>query len=360
MYRAGLRELRLLYASKPKWYFRSVENALTKIVESYIELFGAKKFMFRLASPTFFDGLLASAYLDELEGGATSIMAAILKNFIRWEMGIAVAGGKKPKGYRVPEELDQVAEIFGFDEETLRALKYASKMVAKVDSAAIQDGFELYIHLMLVSCEGDWVIIQQGLKPVRNIVRRYHWLSVNLRSFVEEPHSGIISSEKQNLVIDMTSRKSSEARVTCVEAVNTNLSSLRRLYERLPQEQSTLLDFDAHEGKKCPFSIPRIKWSTIMNVNRSAPRDFEKLLSLQGVGPATVRFLAAASIELYNVYPSLDDPAMLFKELPIRNGEDKCLYELVDAIKSSDLSLTEKRKSLGRLSNIFRELDDFS
>ncbi|MCS7132323.1 MAG: DUF763 domain-containing protein [Nitrososphaeria archaeon] len=360
MYRAGLRELRILHASKPKWYFRTVENALEKILESYIELFGAKKFMLGLASPVFFDGLSASAYLDELEGGATSIIAAILRNFIKPEMGIAIVGGKRPEGYRVPEELDRVAEIFGFDEETLRSLKYASKMVAKVDSAAIQDGFELYIHIMVVSCEGEWVIIQQGLKPVTNIVRRYHWASINLRSFVEEPHSGIVSAERQGLVIDMTSCKSSEARAVCVEAVNTAISSLRRLYERLPPEQSTLLDLDAHERRKCPFTIPRIKWSTILQVNRSAPRNFEELLSLHGVGPAVIRFLAAASIELYDTYPSLEDPAILFSEVPTMIREDKWLYELVDAIKSSRMSLIEKKKSLSRLSNVFRLMDEFS
>jgi len=360
MYRAGLRELRLLYASKPKWYFRAVEKALTQIVESYIGLFGAKKFMFGLASPVFFDGLAASAYLDELEGGATSIIATILKDFIRPEMGLAVVGGKKPKGYKVPEELDRVAEIFGFDEKTLAALKYASRMVAKVDSAAIQDGFELYIHLMILSEDGEWVIIQQGLKPVTNLVRRYHWASVNLRSFVEEPHSGIVSTERQDLVIDMTNRESSEARITCVEAVNNDLPSLRKLYERLPPGQSTLLDFDAHEGRKCPFSIPKIKWSTLLKINRNAPTSFEELLSLQGVGPATIRFLAAASIELYDVYPSLNDPAILFREVPMRMGEDKWLYELVDAIKSSGLSFIEKKKSLSRLSNVFRVLEDFS
>ncbi len=359
MYRAGLRELRLVYPSKPKWYFNAVQNILTRIISSYITLFGAKRFIAGLASPVFFDGLAAAAHLDELEGGATTIIATILKNYIRPEMGLAVVGGKRPKGYKVPEELDKVAEVFGFSESTLTSLKYASRMVAKVDSAAIQDGFELYLHLMIVSDDGEWTIIQQGVKPV-NLVRRYHWISRGLKSFVEEPHSGIVSAERENIVLDMTNKQSAEARKTCVEAVNTDLRSLRKLLQRIPPGQVTLTEFDAHEEKKCPFEIPRIKWATLLEVNRHAPKDFEELLSLRGVGPAMVRFLAAASIELYDVYPSLSDPAILFREMPLKVGEDRWLYELVDAIKSSDLNFVEKKKALNRLSNVFRSLEELA
>ena len=356
MYRAGLRELKLRYTSKPRWYFRAVERSLTGIISSYLTLFGAKRFMAGLASPVFFDGLAASAQLDELEGGATTIIAAVLKNFIRPEMGLAVVGGKRPKGYKVPEELDRIAEYFGFDEETLSRLKYASRMVAKVDSAAVQDGFDLYLHVMIVSEDGEWVIIQQGVKPA-NLVRRYHWISMNLRSFVEEPHSGIVSVERENLVLDMTDRESAEARKTSVEAVNEDLNSLRRLLYRIPSSQSTLIEFDAREERRCPFEVPKVKWSTILMVNKNSPRDFEELLSLRGVGPAMIRFLAAASIELYGVYPSLSDPAMLFREIPSRKAEDKWLYELIDAIKSSNLNLIEKKKAINRLSNVFQSLE---
>jgi len=359
MYRAGLRELRLVYPSKPRWYFRAVENTLTNIISSYITLFGAKRFIAGLASPVFFDGLAAAAHLDELEGGATTIIATILKNYIRPEMGLAVVGGKRPKGYKVPEELDKVAEFFGFSESTLSYLKYASKMVAKVDSAAIQDGFELYLHLMIISHDGEWAIIQQGVKPV-NLVRRYHWISKELKSFVEEPHSGIVSAERENIVLDMTDKQSAESRKTCVEAVNNDLRSLRKLLQRIPPGQVTLTELDAHEERRCPFEVPRIKWATLLEVSKHNPRNFEELLSLRGVGPAMVRFLAAASIELYEVYPSLSDPAMLFKEVPLRIREDRLLYELVDAIKASDLNSVEKKKAFNRLSTVFRSLEELS
>ncbi len=360
MYRAGLRELKLLYASKPRWYFKIVEKTLTEIIASYIALFDAKRFMAGLASPAFFDGLAASAWLDELGGGATTIIATTLKNFIRDEMGLAVVGGKRPRGYKVPEELERLVQVFGFDEDLIARLKYASRMVAKVDNAAIQDGFQLYLHLMLVSYDGEWVIIQQGIKPMTNIVRRYHWISTGLRSFVEEPHSGIVSASREGLVLDMTSRESADARRTCVEAVNGDLKSLKKL-NQFPSGQLTLMNLDAHESRKCPFTIPRISWSTLQKIHDQSPCSYEDLLAFRGVGPSMVRFLAAASIELYDVYPSLKDPAILFSEVPeksrLRAGE-KWLYELVEAIKASRLTLTEKRKAFSRLSSVFNFLEE--
>ncbi|MEM0329386.1 MAG: DUF763 domain-containing protein [Nitrososphaerota archaeon] len=360
MYRAGLRELKLIYSSKPKWYFRQAERILTAILESYLSIFEPKKLLRALASPTFFDGLVASASLDELGGGATSIVAVTLKNFIRPDSGLAVVGGKRPHGYKVPEELDALASIFGFDEKTLERLKYASRMVAKVDSAAIQDGFQLYLHLMIVSWDGAWVIIQQGIKPMTNLVRRYHWISAQLRSFVEEPHSGIVSAAREEIVLDMTSRDSRESRKACVEAVNNDIEALKRFSRGIAGGQSTLIEFDAGEPRKFPLSIPKVSWSSLLAIHESSPEDYEALLAIRGVGPSMVRFLAAAAAALYDAPPSFRDPAILFSELPVKMGTDKPLYELVEAIKNSRLSFAEKRKALNRLISVFKRLEEYS
>ncbi len=360
MYRAGLRELKLIYSSKPRWYFKHAEKTLAAILDSYLIIFEPKRLMRALASPTFFDGLVASASLDELGGGATTIVAVTLKNFIRPDSGLAVVGGKRPHGYKVPEELDKLASIFGFDERTLERLKYASRMVAKVDNAAVQDGFYLYLHLMIVSWDGEWIIIQQGLKPMTNLVRRYHWISIGLRSFVEEPHSGIVSAAKEEVVLDMTSRDSCKAREACVDAVNNDIEALKRFSRGMAGGQLTLMEFDAREPKKFPLSIPKVSWSTLLAIHESSPRGYEELLSIKGVGPNMVRFLAAAATALYDAPPSFRDPAILFSELPEKMGGDKPLYELVEAIKASKLSLAEKGKALNRLTSVFRSLEEYT
>ncbi len=354
MYRAGLRDLKITYVSKPKWYFRNAEETLREIVEAYIGLFGPRRFLTAFSSPIFFDALAASAYLDELGGGATSVIAVILKNNIRPEAGLAVLGGKQPISYRVPEELERAGELLGLSKGEVERLKYSSRMVAKVDSAAIQDGFKLYIHVMLISEGAEWSVVQQAIRPMTNIVRRYHWASRKVRSFIEEPHSGIVSEERRKIVLDMTSRRSEESRKACVEAVNHDLRGLKRFSTSTPPGQLTLLDFG--EAAKKPgdevLTVPRIKWSTITRIHRMAPRDFEELLSIQGVGPATVRFLAYACMSLYEVRPSLSDPAALFSEVRCTGEDRHYLEELAEAIGSSSLPEEKKRRSLSRVSSL--------
>ncbi len=359
MYRAGLRDLRITYVYKPKWYFRKAEEALKSVVESYIGLFGSRRFLAAFSSPIFFDALAASAYLDELGGGATSIIAVTLKNHLRPEAGLMVLGGKQPISYRVPEELERAGELLGLSEREVERLKYSSRMVAKVDSAAIQDGFKLYIHVMLVSAEAEWSVVQQAIRPMTNIVRRYHWASMKVRSFIEEPHSGIVSEERRRVVLDMTSRRSRESRKACVEAVNQDLRGLKRFSTSLPSGQLTLLDFGeaAERSGDEALTVPRIKWSTITRIHRMAPRDFEELLSIQGVGPATVRFLAYACMSLYGVKPSLSDPATLFNEVRCSREDRRYLEELAEAIDSSSLPEEKKRRSLSRVSALLSQAE---
>lgn len=330
------------------------------VVESYLALFGVKRFLRALASPIFFDALAASSYLDELEGGATTVLAIALKNFLRPETGLAVVGGKRRQRFMVPEELEGVAESFGFDEEVLERLKYASRMVAKVDDVAIQDGYPLYFHLMVVSSDGEWSIIQQGVKGMTGLVRRYHWSSSGLVSFVVEPHSGIISSSRMETVLDMTDGKSEEARRSCVELVNTDLRRLRRLYlSRAPKSQLTLKDFSGDREKEVKLEIPKIKWSTIKALGREGVKDFEELLAYRGVGAQTLSFLVIAVIELYGVYPSFEDPAILFEEAYKSPNafEDRWLYEVMDAVKEAAMPMAQRRRSLGRISALFQLID---
>lgn len=354
MYRSGLRDLEIHYTYKSRWYFERAEKILSALIESYLGLYNPKKFLIGLSSPIFFDALSVASFLDELQGGATTIMAAIFKNVIRPGSGLAVIGGKRIEGYRVPADLEVVGREFGFSPEKLEKLKYASRMVAKVDNVAIQDGFPLYFHLMIVSEDGEWTVIQQGIKALEGLVRRYHWTSIKVRSFVEEPHTGIISSHKEKIVIDMTSMKSDDCRKACVEIVTHDLRKLKRLHESISKgTQMKLMDLES-PTENIVLDAPHIKWVNLQSLSTKNPRNFEELLSHRGVGVETMKFLVFGCIQLYGVYPSFEDPAISFNEAyKIYEGQnDRWIYEIMDALKESSLEMFLKKVSYNRLSSL--------
>lgn len=359
MYRSGLRDLEIHYTYRSRWYYERAEKILTALIDSYLSLHGSKKFLRGLSSPVFFDALSTASFLDELEGGATTIMATVFKNIIRPENGLAVIGGKRLEGYRVPAELDIVGREFGFSSEKLEELKYASKMVAKVDNVAIQDGFPLYFHMMIVSKDGEWTVIQQGIKTLEGLVRRYHWTSIKIKSFVEEPHTGIISAHKEKIVIDMTSMKSEEARKACVELVTQDFRKLKKIHEAFSKGvQMKLTDLEEHAGEM-KLEIPSIKWVYLQSLYNKQPRNFEELLSHRGIGIQTLRFLVFACIQLYQIYPSFDDPAISFEEAYklAENLDDKYIYEVIDALKESSLEIFLKKVSYNRLYHLIQGIE---
>ncbi len=354
MYRAGLRDLEIHYTYKSRWYFERAHKILSALIDSYLSLHSPRKFLIGLSSPVFFDALSVASFLDELQGGATTIMATIFKNVIRPESGLAVVGGKRIEGYRVPADLEVIGREFGFSSEKLERLKYASRMVAKVDNVAIQDGFPLYFHLMVVSKDGEWTVIQQGIKTLEGLVRRYHWTSIKVRSFVEEPHTGIISAHKEKIVIDMTSMKSDDCRKACVEAVTHDLRKLKRLHESFSKgAQMKLTDLE-EPVENIRLEAPHIKWVNLQSLSKMNPKNFEELLSYKGVGMQTMRFLVFACIQLYGVYPSFEDPAISIDEAYKldENQNDKWIYEVMDALKESSLEIFLKKVSYNRLSSL--------
>ncbi|MEM1583267.1 MAG: DUF763 domain-containing protein [Nitrososphaerota archaeon] len=359
MYRSGLRDLEIHYTYRSRWYYERAEKILTALVDSYLSLHGPRKFLRGLSSPVFFDALSVASFLDELEGGATTIMATVFKNIIRPEDGLAVVGGKRLEGYRVPAELDIVGREFGFSSEKLEKLKYASRMVAKVDNVAIQDGFPLYFHMMIVSRDGEWTVVQQGIKTLEGLVRRYHWTSIKIKSFVEEPHTGIISAHREKIVIDMTSMKSDEARKACVELVTQDFKKLKRLHEAFSKGlQMRLTDLDESVGD-IKLEVPSIKWVYLQSLYNQQPRNFEELLSHRGIGVQTLRFLVFACIQLYQVYPSFEDPAISFDEAYrlTETLDDERIYEVMDALKESSLEIFLKKVSYNRLSNFIQGME---
>src|SRR5271166_3437788 len=193
--RSGSADLPLHGGRVPKWLSDRMARLAVVIAEAIVHEFGRDELLRRLASPFWFQSFGAVMGMDWHSSGITTSVIGALKrglNPLAGELGLHVCGGRGAHSRKTPHELVAIGDKVGFDGDKLAA---ASRLVAKVDSAAVQDGFDLYLHGFIVADDGRWVVVQQGMNGDARQARRYHWLSEGLKSFVDEPHSAIDGEE---------------------------------------------------------------------------------------------------------------------------------------------------------------------
>jgi len=285
------------------------------ISEIIVREYGREELLRRLSDPFFFQALGCTLGFDWHSSGLTTTVCGALKEAIKpEELGIAVCGGKGKVSKRTPNEIQKLADIFSIPSYKIEGLKYASRMAAKVDNACVQDGYQLYHHCFVLSEDGDWAVVQQGMHD--RYARRYHWLSESVKSFVAEPHSGIAGDRKEDVVLDMTARDSEEARKTSVDLIRDNPKrllpyvreaeqhSLDEYFERSPQVLKLVMPTS--------HAITKLTKQTIAALQRAyefQPENYEKLVAIHGIGPKAVRALALVSDLIYGKSPSWKDPA---------------------------------------------------
>src|SRR5213595_4208219 len=203
MQRSGYADLPLHGGRVPPWLAERMVRLGTGISEAILYHYGPGALLSRLSDPFWFQALGSVMGMDWHSSGITTSVIGALKRGLApraRELGIHVCGGRGRHSRATPGELVAIGQRVGFDGD---ALAGASRMVAKVDSAAVQDGFDLYLHGFIVADDGDWVVVQQGMNGERRQARRYHWLSEGLNSFVEEPHAAI-EGPGQGEIINLT------------------------------------------------------------------------------------------------------------------------------------------------------------
>jgi hypothetical protein len=206
MRRAGSADLPLHNGQVPKWLAERMARLGAIIAQAVIHHYGREEFLRRLAHPFWFQSFGAVMGMDWHSSGiTTSVLGALKRGLtpLEGELGLHVCGGRGKHSRRTPDELRAIGERVGLDGDGLAT---ASRLVAKVDSAAVQDGFELYLHGFVVADNGEWVVVQQGMNGESRTARRYHWLSHGLKSFVEEPHTAI-EGQAQGEIINLTDRR---------------------------------------------------------------------------------------------------------------------------------------------------------
>jgi len=367
MHRTGVANLPLHYGKAPSWLTSRMRKLAKEIANTMIEEHGTEKFIRRLSNPYWFQALGCVLAYDWHSSGVTTVVTAILKNVLSPEdHGVAVCGGKGKTSRETPSNIAAVGEKFGFSEQTIKNLMYTSKIIAKVDNTAIQAGYQLYHHTFLITENEKWSVIQQGMSNQDHTARRYHWLSDNTTSFVVEPHNAIVGDVKCEKVLNMTAENSEGARRASVDIAKEPTRKVIRLFENTrPLYQKSLREW-LHETKAdlwCQsvksLNMPRnINWETMKRVYEFQPRNYEELLSVKGVGPATVRGLALIAELIYGEKPSWKDPVKFSfayggkdgVPFPVdRRAMDESIQLLQKLVQDAKIGEKEKTRSLERL-----------
>jgi uncharacterized protein len=369
--RAGSADLPLHGGHVPKWLADRMTRLGAVMSEAIVHHYGRDELLRRLAHPFWFQSFGAVMGMDWHSSGITTSVIGALKRGLAPlsnELGIYVCGGRGKYSRQTPQELVAIGDQVGFDGS---ALANASRLVAKVDSAAVQDGFDLYLHGFIVTNEGEWVVVQQGMNGDRRQARRYHWLSEGLKSFVEEPHSAI-DGVAQGEIINLTDRRAAASRHTQLgvlqslgpDGIARALSALASRAEtavaRTAPKQLCLphLNMPAHHDVR-PSDVltPRLHASLAAAANR-APIDFAELLLVPGVGARTVRALAMVAEVVHGAPYRFTDPARFSfahggkdrHPFPVPLGVyDQTIQVLKSAVQNAKLGREEELAALKRL-----------
>ncbi len=349
----------------PRWLFSRMVKLAKGIFAIMVDEFGVDRVLARLSNPLFFQACSNVLGFDWDSSGATTVTCGVLKDvFTSLDVGIRVAGGKAKRSRKTLVELEKIGQSYDFPAELVERLKYSSRMTAKVDSAAIQAGYSIYHHAIFVSEDGKWTVIQQGMNPEFQTARRYHWLSRNVKSFVVEPHEGIVGHLAHKDVLDMTAKESEETRKVCTDIAKEDPERIDRLYStirRSDQESlSKWIETDMGSEYVTHYKVipRRMDWKALKKAYDIQPRDYEELLAIKGIGPATVRGLALVSELIFGKPPSWRDPVKYSfayggkdgVPFPVdRRAMDESIEILKAAVERSKLGSREKLEAIRRL-----------
>ncbi len=351
--RTGITNLPLHGGKAPPWLFSRMTRLAREITIAIVTEFGPQEMLRRLSDPFWFQALGCVLGYDWHSSGVTTTVCGALKEGTRGlqtDLGLFIAGGKGRTSRKTPAEIESFGQVLKTDPSSL---VYASRMSAKVDNSALQDGYQLYHHTFFFTADGKWSVIQQGMNEINLYARRYHWLSEGVTDFVCEPHSAICSQGKGE-VLNLVAAESEQARdtithLTVEDRPEKLVSQLKRLKTLdLPRRHHLELR-DIH-----PDRLAKIFLRTF----ERQPENFATLLGLEGVGPKTLRALSLISEIVYEVPVSLRDPARYSfahggkdgHPYPVdRKTYDRSIELLHNALKKARVGDTEKIAAFKRL-----------
>lgn len=403
----GHADLPLHYGTVPRWLADRMMVLGTLIVESLVQNYGKQEVLRRLSDPLWFQSLGSVMGMDWHSSGITTSVMYALKRGINpraKELGLYICGGRGKYSRRTPEELFALAENSGLDGNDLVR---SSRLCAKVDNTAVQDGFQLYQHNFILSCEGDWAVVQQGMNENVRTARRYHWCSANIKSFVEEPHTAVIG-ENQGKILNLTAKNAQETRGAIMdftkETPDKLLHEIRKIAEpdssfsvgyggssknvakkskmeqgllfpeladsSMPEKLKIQVDEKEiihaerniilpqhHEVRSEDVDLKRLG-AVLATAYENQPKNFESLLLTPGLGPRTLQSLTLVSEVIHGTPSRFSDPARFSFAHGGKDGHpfpvplkvyDESIRVLHDSIEKSRLGYNDKSDCLRRL-----------
>ena len=372
--RTGSADLPLHGGRVPHWLGARMARLGAVITEAIVHEYGRDEFMRRLAHPFWFQSFGAVMGMDWHSSGITTSVIGGLKRGlgqIEQELGIHVCGGRGKHSRQTPHELVTIGERVGFDGEELAK---ASRLVAKVDSAAVQDGFDLYLHGFIVTDDAKWVVVQQGMNGDRRQARRYHWLSEGVGDFVNEPHAAI-EGVSHGEIINLTDRRAANSRDAQLDLLKSHGP------DGITKEAGTLIGkskkastqpilphliMPAHHDVRSSDVVMRRLRGSLAAAASCGPRDFPELLLVPGVGARTVRALALVAEVVHGATCRFSDPARFSlahggkdrHPFPVPlHVYDETIRTLKTAVQSARLGREEELGALKRLDQQARQLE---
>ncbi|GGB66318.1 hypothetical protein GCM10007424_02840 [Flavobacterium suaedae] len=357
MKKSGSADLPLHNGHVPRWLSERMAKLGLSIVETIALEFSTEEVIDKLANPFWFQSLGAVMGMDWHSSGITTSVLGALKRSVNphaKDLGIYICGGKGKHSMKTPTELLQVGDRTGLNGNELARL---SKLTAKVDNTAVQDGFNLYQHNFIVDNKGNWCVIQQGMNGLTNMARRYHWHSKDLKSYINEPHT-FIYGQNQGQILNLTSARATDTRekslLLTAEKPGKVITEIQRLI--MPRH---------HDVKMKDVNMKRLG-AMLWLAHENNPENFEELLLLKGMGPRTIQSLALVSEVIYGTPSRFDDPARFSFAHGGKDGHpfpvptkvyDETISTLQKAIDRAKIGNSDKMSAIKKLSEISQQAE---
>ncbi|MDK2820599.1 MAG: uncharacterized protein PWP31_564 [Clostridia bacterium] len=359
--RTGTASLPLHGGHCPPWLFDRMRRLGPAIIEVIVQEFGPEEVLNRFSDPYWFQSFGCVLGFDWHSSGLTTTLCGAIKEGLKGrekDLGLVIAGGKGRTSRNTPVEIEKATDRLALTTLNPEDLVYASRMSAKIDNTALQDGYQLYHHVFMFTFKGQWAVIQQGMNGTSRLARRYHWLSEGVKDFVCEPHAAVCC-DSQGTVLNMVAKESKDSRQVITDLVGET-------------PEKVVAEFNNIVEKKLPslalpwrHDVPRANYlnKVLLKVYAAEPRDFASVLNIEGVGPKTIRALAMVAEVAFGAPASFRDPVRYSFSHGGKDGHpypvnrkvyDHSINVLEKSIAAAKIGQLDKHKALKRLSQMVK------